>query len=53
MALSRDNIIKDFLSLSVIDRESYAEREFADALAGRLEEMGFSVTEDDAGSRIG
>ena len=53
MAISRDNIINDFLSLSVIDRESYAEREFADALAGRLEEMGFSVTEDDAGSRIG
>ena len=53
MTISKDSIIRDFIEISRVDRESYSEREIADILTGRLTEIGFQVEEDDAGSRIG
>lgn len=48
-----DRIRKEFLSLVQIDAPSFEEREMADALRARLEAIGLSVEEDDAGEKIG
>ncbi len=49
----RDAILKDFETLVSLDAVSFREREVADFLVKRLEEMGFTVTEDDAGAVYG
>ena len=50
MAINKEIITKDFLELSAIDSLSLGERKMADRLKARLEEMGFTVSEDDAGA---
>lgn len=50
MAISKEIITKDFLELSAIDSLSFNERKMADRLKARLEEMGFNVSEDNAGT---
>lgn len=42
-----------FLSLTKIDSPSFGEREIADRLTGELRTLGFAVSEDGAGARIG
>lgn len=44
-------LIQSFCRLTAIDSPSFGERQMADHLTGRLREMGFAVTEDDAGRR--
>ena len=50
---SRDRVTRNFLSLAGVDAISLHERRIADCLVGMLEELGFEVTEDDAGARNG
>lgn len=46
-------ITDEFLELVSVDSESLAERVMADRLTEKLKKIGFEVTEDDAGSKIG
>ncbi len=46
-------ITDEFLELVSVDSESLAERVMADRLTEKLKKLGFEVTEDDAGSKIG
>ena len=49
----QQNIIEDFKQLVSFDSISFHERKTADWLIERLQKMGFSVEEDDAGSHYG
>ena len=49
----KQNIIEDFKQLVSFDSISFHERKTADWLIERLQKMGFSVEEDDAGSHYG
>ena len=49
----KQNIIEDFEQLVSFDSISFHERKTADWLIERLQKMGFSVEEDDAGSHYG
>ncbi len=49
----RKRIIDTFCALTSIDAESFNEREIADAVRRRLEDMGFTVEEDEAGQALG
>ena len=49
----KQNIIEDFKQLVSFDPISFHERNTADWLIERLQKMGFSVEEDDAGSHYG
>lgn len=51
--INRERLTDTFVSLVGIDSLSYGERAFADELTRRLKQLGFEVTEDDAGARIG
>ena len=48
-----ERLVKEFCRLVSIDSPSFGEREMADYLKKRFEELGFSVQEDDAGSHYG
>ncbi|MCD8045319.1 MAG: hypothetical protein LUE90_01455 [Clostridiales bacterium] len=49
----KERILEEFLELTAIDSVSYHERQMADRLTLKLEELGFVVEEDDAGSHYG
>lgn len=51
--MNGDKIYKEFEELVAIDALSFHEREMADRLTGKLRELGFAVTEDNAGRKIG
>ena len=46
-----ERIVDEFLKLVQIDACYGDERAVADVLIGKLKELGFSVTEDDTGSK--
>ena len=46
--IDKERITRQFVKLVSIDAPSYGEREMADYLTKELEELGFSVEEDDA-----
>ena len=50
---NRERLIRDFVELTSIDALSLQEREVADAIIPKLEEMGCEVSEDDAGRAHG
>lgn len=49
----QERLIKEFCHLVSIDAPSFGERQMADYLKKRLTELGFTVTEDEAGNRYG
>ena len=51
--INRERLIETFQRLVSIDAPSFGEREMADALKAELTELGFTVTEDQAGERYG
>ncbi len=51
--INRERLIAEFAELVEIDSPSFGERNMADALKGKLETMGFVVTEDEAGDIYG
>lgn len=53
MEINNQRLLNEFLELVQIDSASKDERLMADALKPRLEALGFTVTEDDAGEKIG
>lgn len=53
MKANKERIIKEFSELIAIDAESLNERNMADALKVKLEELGFDVEEDNVGPLIG
>lgn len=48
-----ERLVEEFCHLVSIDAPSFGEREMADYLKKRFEELGFAVEEDDAGSHYG
>lgn len=50
--VNKERLLKEFQYLVSIDSQSLEERRMADYLRGCLEELGFVVTEDDAGERL-
>lgn len=53
MKADRERITREFCQLVSIDSESLKEREMADVLKKMLEEIGFTVEEDNVGEKIG
>ncbi len=53
MTIDKERLIKEFTRLVSIDSPSLLEREMGDYLKNKLEELGFAVTEDDAGNKLG
>lgn len=51
--VNRDRLVNEFIELVKIDSLTRQERQMADALKAKLEAMGLSVYEDDAGKEIG
>lgn len=51
--INRDRLISEFAELVEIDSPSFGERKIADILKKKLEDIGFSVSEDEAGSHYG
>ncbi|MDO4333542.1 MAG: M20/M25/M40 family metallo-hydrolase [Eubacteriales bacterium] len=51
--VNKDRLVKEFAELVEIDSVSFRERKMADVLIQKLEELGFSVREDDAAKKIG
>lgn len=51
--VDKDRMVREFAELVEIDSVSFRERKMADVLIKKLEELGFSVREDDAAGRIG
>lgn len=51
--VNKERMVEEFLQLVCIDSISKSERKMADTLTTKLEEMGYEVFEDDAGSKIG
>lgn len=51
--INKDRMVEEFISLISIDSISRNERKMADALKKKLQDMGYEVTEDDAGEKIG
>ena len=52
MKVNRERIVNEFCELVSIDAESLNEREMADVLKVKFEELGFTVTEDNVGDEI-
>lgn len=52
-AVNEERIKKEFSELVAIDSVTFSERQMADCLAGKLRNLGFQVTEDQAGERYG
>lgn len=46
-------IVNEFMNLVKIDNESLDERQMADYILGRLDQMGYEAREDDAGEKAG
>lgn len=53
MEIKQQRLLDEFLELVQIDSAPKDERLIADALLGKLQDLGFSVQEDDAGEKIG
>jgi len=51
--VNRERMVEEFVELVQIDSLSRKERQMADRLKQKLEEMGLTVFEDDAGEKIG
>jgi tripeptide aminopeptidase len=51
--INKNRVIDEFIELVAIDSPSFGEREIADVLIAKLQELGFSVSEDDAGKAYG
>ncbi len=51
--IDKERLIADFLSLTTGSTESLDERRAADLLTEKLKMIGFSVSEDDAGQKLG
>jgi len=51
--VNKERLVGEFMELVKIDSLSRKERQMADLLKSKLERMGYSVIEDDAGSKIG
>ena len=51
--ISEQRLTADFLELTASSSESLDERKSADLLTKKLQEIGFSVIEDDAGQKLG
>jgi len=51
--INQERIVKEFMELVRIDSETRNEREIADILKRKLNNLGLSVIEDDAGTKIG
>ncbi len=49
----KSRLMQEFDELAAIDAESLSERMICDVLKRKLEELGFTVTEDQAGEKIG
>ncbi|RFZ76790.1 M20/M25/M40 family metallo-hydrolase [Lacrimispora amygdalina] len=50
--MNRDRLVSQFKRMVEFDSETYHEREIADYLKEEMKQLGFSVTEDDAGIRL-
>lgn len=50
--INRDRLVSQFKRMVEFDSETYHEREIADYLKEEMKQLGFSVTEDDAGIRL-
>lgn len=53
MNINEQRLVHEFLELVQIDTATRNERLMADALIPKLQELGFQVSEDDAGQKIG
>ena len=53
LTINKDRLTADFLSLTTGSAESLNERRAADLLIDKLQSIGFSVSEDDAGQKLG
>ena len=51
--IDKERLIADFLCLTTGSAESHDERRVADFLTDQLQSIGFSVSEDDAGHKLG
>lgn len=51
--INNQRLLNTFMELCAIDAEPTQERAMADHLTARLTALGFTVTEDDAGTRLG
>ena len=51
--MNKNRIVNEFCELVKIDSPSYKEREMADCMTNKLKEIGFTVIEDDAATKIG
>ncbi len=51
--INKERIVDEFCELVSIDAPTYRERKLADVLTNKLEALGFTVTEDQAGTEIG
>jgi tripeptide aminopeptidase len=52
-AVNQQRMVSEFLELTRVDAVTYREREIADILKEKLKGLGFTVTEDDAGEKLG
>lgn len=52
-AINAERLLATFMELCAIDAEPTRERAMADRLTALLRDLGFAVTEDDAGARLG
>lgn len=52
-AINAERLLTTFMELCAIDAEPTRERAMADRLTALLGQLGFTVTEDDAGARLG
>jgi tripeptide aminopeptidase len=53
MEVNQQRLVDEFLELVTIDSSPKDERLIADALLAKMKALGFTVTEDDAGEKIG
>ncbi len=51
--INKDRMVEEFISLISIDSLTKNERKMADTLKKKLQDMGYEVTEDEAGEKIG
>ena len=51
--MNRQRLLQEFLELVKIDSETKNERNIADILTKKLQELGFDVTEDDTAEKTG
>jgi len=51
--INKERMVKEFIELTAIDSLTRQERQMADCLKKKLQDMGYEVYEDDAGEKIG